>query len=98
MHSGQSVNPSGETEVFFKTPLNTPRRQEIGEEEEGVTHLNRILPIDPTYEDSYDLSPGGKPKPPHDYDQEILGDETPLNQWLLDGSSRRSHQHWRQVY
>ena len=97
MHSGQSVNPSRETEVF-QTPPTTPCRQETGEEEDGVIYLNRILPIDPTYEDSYDLSPGGKPKPPHDHDQELLEDETPLNQWLLDGSSRRSHQHWKQVH
>ena len=94
MHSGQSANFSRETEVF-QTPPTTPRRQEIGEEEDGVIYLNRILPIDPTYEDSYDLLPGGKPKPSHDHDQEVREDETPLNQWLLDGSSRRSHQHWK---
>ena len=67
MHSGQSANPFRETEVF-QTPPNTPRRQETGEEEDGVIYLNRILPIDPTYEDSYDLLPGGKTKTPHDYD------------------------------
>ena len=39
-----------------------------------------------------------KPKPPHDFDQETFESESPLQQWLLDGSSRRSHQHWRQVY
>ena len=68
------------------------------EEEEGVIYFNRILPIDTAYQDSPETLPGGKPKPPHDYDQETLENETPLQQRLLDGSSRRSHQHWKQVY
>ena len=63
-----------------------------------MNYLNRILPIDPTYEDSTDLLPCGKPKPPHDFDQETLTEESPLQQWLLDGSSRRSHQHWKRIY
>ena len=68
------------------------------EADDGVIHLNRILPLDPTYEDSTYLLPCGKPRPPHDFDQETLTEESPLQQWLLDGSSRRSHQHWKQVY
>ena len=56
------------------------------------------LPLDPLYEDSTDLLSCGKPTPPHDFDQETLTEESPLQQWLLDGSSRRSHQHWKQVY
>ena len=67
------------------------------EEDDGVIYLNRILPIDHTYQDSNDLLTCGKPKPPHDYDQETLVDESPSQQWLLDGSSRRSHQHWKQI-
>ena len=82
----------------FQTPPTTPRDREAVEEDDGVIHLNRILPTDPTYQDSPDTLPGGEPKPPHDFDQETLEDETPLSQWLLDGSSRRSHQHWKQVY
>ena len=35
---------------------------------------------------------------PDDFDQEVSTEETPLNQWLLDGSSRRSHHHWKQIY
>ena len=97
MHSGQQVVTPRETEVF-QTPPTTPRHQEVVEEDDGVIYLNRILPIDPTYQDSPDTLPGGKPKPPHDFDQEILENESPLHQWLLDGSSRRSHQHWKQVY
>ena len=31
-------------------------------------------------------------------DKEILENKTPLHQWLFDGSSRRSHQHWKQVH
>ena len=56
-------------------------------EDEGVTYLNRILPIDPTYDDLMDLLPCGKPRPPHDFDQDVITEESPLNQWLLDGSS-----------
>ena len=97
MHSGQQADTVRENEVF-QTPPTTPRRQEAVEEDDGVIYLNRILPLDPTYQDASDTLPGGKPKPPHDFDQEILEDETPLNQWLLDGSSRRSHQHWKQIY
>ena len=97
MHSGQKVITSRETEVF-QTPPTTPRQQEAVEEDDGVIYLNRILPIDTAYQDSSDTLPGGKPKPPHDFDQEILENESPLHQWLLDGSSRRSHQHWKQVY
>ena len=97
MHSGQQVGTPRETEVF-QTPPTTPRQQMLVEEEDGVIYLNRILPIDHTYQDSPDTLPGGKPKPPHDFDQEILESESPLQQWLLDGSSRRSHQHWKQVY
>ena len=97
MHSGQQVGTPRETEAF-QTPPTTPRYQEAVEEDDGVIYLNRILPIDPTYQDSPDTLPGGKPKPPHDFDQEIFENETPLHQWLLDGSSRRSHQHWKQVY
>ena len=93
MHSAQPVVNSRETEVF-----QTPRYQEVVEEDDGVIYLNRILPIDLAYQDSPETLPGGKPKPPHDFDQEILENETPLHQWLLDGSSRRSHQHWKQVY
>ena len=92
MHSAQQVAASRETEVF-QTPPTTPRYKEAVEEDGGVIYLNCILPIDPTYQDSPDTLPGGKPKSPHDFDQETLEDETPLNQWL-DGSSRRSHQHW----
>ena len=54
--------------------------------------------LDPTYEDPMDYLSCGKPKPPHDFDQESLTEDTPLHQWLLDGSSRRSHQHWKQIY
>ena len=97
MHSAQQVETLRETEVF-QTPPTTPRYREVVEEDDGVIYLNRILPIDPTYRDSSDALPSGKPKPPHDFDQETLEDETPLNQWLLDGSSRRSHQHWKQIY
>ena len=97
MHSAQQVEALRETEVF-QTPPTTPRYREAVEEDDGVIYLNRILPIDPTYQDSPDTLPSGKPKPPHDFDQETLDDETPLNQWLLDGSSRRSHQHWKQIY
>ena len=98
MHSTQHVEALRETEVF-QTPPTTPRYKDVVmEEDDGVIYLNRILPIDPTYQDSSDTLPSGKPKPPHDFDQEILDDETPLNQWLLDGSSRRSHQHWKQIY
>ena len=96
MHSNQQVDALRETEVF-QTPPTTPRCKEALEEDDGVIYLNRILPIDPMYQDSSDTLPSGKPKPPHDFDQETLEDETPLNQWLLDGSSRRSHQHWKQV-
>ena len=63
-----------------------------------IIHLHRILPLDPTYEDSTDLLSCGKPRPPHDFDQETHTEESPLQQWLLDGSSRRSHQHWKQIY
>ena len=69
----------------FQTPPPTPRQQ-IDLEDNGIIHLNRILPIDPTYKDSDDRLPCGKPRPPHDFDQD------------LDGSSKRSHYHWRQVY
>ena len=97
IHPGQRINTPRETEIF-QTPPPTPRQQLLEEEVDGVIYLNRILPIDPTYEDSSDLLPCGKPRPPHDFDQETLTDESPLQQWLLDGSSRRSHQHWRQIY
>ena len=50
MHSGQQVITSRETEVF-QTPPTTPRRQEVVD---GVIYLNRILPIDPAYQDSPD--------------------------------------------
>ena len=91
------IDGLGETEVFQTLPT-TPRDREEVEEDDGVICLIRILPIDATYQDSPDMLPGGKPKPPRDFDQETLEDETSLNQWLLDGSSRRSHQHWKQVY
>ena len=97
MHSAQQVEALRETEVF-QTPPTTPRYREVVEEDDGVIYLNRILPIDPNYQDSPDTLPSGKPKLPHDFDQGTLDDETPLNQWLLDGSSRRSHQHWKQIY
>ena len=97
IHSGRRNDTPRETEVF-QTPPPTPRQQPVEEEDDGVIHLNRILPLDPTYEDSTDLLPCGKPRPPHDFDQETLTEESPLQQWLLDGSSRRSHQHWKQVY
>ena len=97
MHSAQQADGFRETEVF-QTPPTTPRHREVVEEDDGVIYLNRILPIDHAYQDSPDTLSSGKPKPPHDFDQETLEDETPLNQWLLDGSSRRSHQHWKQVY
>ena len=51
MHSGQQVGTPRETEVF-QTPPTTPRQQEVVEEDDGVIYLNRILPIDPTYQDS----------------------------------------------
>ena len=98
IHSGQRQSTPRETEVF-QTPPPTPRQQfALDIEDEGVIHLNRILPLDPTYEDLMDLLPCGKPKPPHDFDQVVLTEESPLNQWLLDGSSRRSHHHWKQIY
>ena len=98
IQSGQRDNTPRETEVF-QTPPPTPRQQPLLDvEDEGVIFLNRILPIDPTCEDLMDLLPCGKPRPPHDFDQDVITDESPLNQWLLDGSSRRSHQHWRPTY
>ena len=93
MHSGQRVTNSRETEVF-QTPPTTPRHHLMEEE----IYLNRILPLDFTYQDSSDLLTCSKPEPPHDFDQETLVEESPLQQWLLDGSSRRSHQHWKQIY
>ena len=69
------TNPQGntprETEVFQTPPL-TPRQQLLEEEDDGVIYLNRILPIDPAYEDSLEFLSCGKPKPPHDFDQETL--------------------------
>ena len=62
MHSGQQVDTPRETEVF-QTPPTTPRQKMLVEEDDGVIYLNRILPIDPTYQDSSDTLPGGKPKP-----------------------------------
>ena len=98
VQSGQRDHTPRETEVF-QTPPPTPRQQLLLDvEDEGVIYLNRILPIDSTYEDLMDLLPCGKPRPPHDFDQDVITEESPLNQWLLDGSSRRSHQHWRQIY
>ena len=95
--TSQRVNTPRETEVF-QTPPPTPRQPLVEEEDDGVIYLNRILPIDPTHEDSLEFLTCGKPKPPHDFDQESLTEESPLQQWLLDGSSRRSHQHWKQIY
>ena len=46
------------------------------EDDDGVIYLNRISPIDPTCQDSPETLPRGKPKPPHDFDQEILENET----------------------
>ena len=98
IHSGQRDNTPRETEVF-QTPPQTPRQQSVLDvDDEGVIYLNRILSLDPTCEDLMDLLPCGKPRPPHDFDQNVLTEESPLNQWPLDGSSRRSHQHWRQIY
>ena len=97
-HLGQRITTPRETEVFG-TPPTTPRQHLLEEEEEdGVIYLNRILPIEHTHQDSTDLLTCGKPKPPHDFDHETLVEESPLHQWLLDGSSRRSHQHWKQIY
>ena len=98
LQSGQRTLSPQETEVF-QTPPPTPRQQLALEvEDEGVIHLNRILPLDPSYKEMTDSLPCGKPRPPHDFDQDVLTEELPLNQWLLDGSSRCSHQHWRQIY
>ena len=97
IHSGQRNDTPREMEVF-QTPPPTPRQQLLEVEDDGVIHLNRILPLDPTYEGPTDFLSCGKPKPPHDFDQESLTEESPLHQWLLDGSSRRSHQHWKQIY
>ena len=60
MHSRQRMTEQRETEVF-QTPPTTPRQQVLEEEDDGVIYLNRILPLDPTYQDSTDLltSPGG---------------------------------------
>ena len=97
LHSGQRNDTPRETEGF-QTPPPTPRQVHVEEEDDGVIHLHRILPLDPTYEDSTDLLSCGKPRPPHDFDRETHTQESPLQQWLLDGSSRRSHQHWKQIY
>ena len=64
MHSTQQTGRLRETEVF-QTPPTTPRYPEEIEEDDGVIYLNRILPVDPTYQDSSDTLPSGKPKPPH---------------------------------
>ena len=77
IHPGQRKNTPRETEIF-QTPPPTPRQHLLEEEDDGVIYLNRILPIDPTYEDSSDLLPCGKPKPPHDFDQETLTESYPL--------------------
>ena len=92
IHSEQRSSTPRDIEVF-QTPPPTPRQQPLDVEDEGVIPLNRILPLDPTYEDLTDRLPCGKPRPPHDFDQDVLTEESPLNQWLLDGSSRRSHHH-----
>ena len=91
MHSTQQTGLLRETEVF-QTPPTTPRCPEEIEEDDGVIYLNRIIPTDPSHQDSSDTLPSGEPKPPPDFDQEILENETPLNQWYDD------HQHWKQVY
>ena len=64
----------------------------------GLFSLNRILSVDPTYVDTHEYMSYGKLRPPHDFDQDVTTQETPLNQWLHDGSSKRSHHHRRQVY
>ena len=94
MDSGQPAGIPREIEVFHTTPYNSSGRQEIFEEDGGVIYLRsyfakrslicKILRVQYLAE-----SPREQP---HDFDQEILEDETPLNQWLSDGSSRRSHQ------
>ena len=62
LHSGQRIDTSRATEVF-QTP---PRQLPVEEEDDGVIHPNRILPLD-SDEDSMDLLPCGKPRPPHDF-------------------------------
>ena len=52
-----------ETEEF-QTPPTT--HQVLEEEDDGVIYLNRILPLDPMFQDSTDLLTCGKPKPPHE--------------------------------
>ena len=52
MYSAQQVHGLRETEVF-QTPPTTPRDREVVEEDDGVIYLNRILPIDSTYQDSF---------------------------------------------
>ena len=47
LHSGQRKDTSRETEVF-QTPPPTPRQLIVEEEDDGVIHLHRILPVDPT--------------------------------------------------
>ena len=87
-----------ESEIF-QTPPHTPRQQVgLDMEDDGIIYLNRILPFDLTYENLHDILLCGKPRPPHDFDQDVTTEESPLHQWLLEGSSKRSHHHWRQIY
>ena len=88
-----TMDEDGRMYLVFQTPPPTPRQPLVED-----IYLNRILPIDPTYEDSLEFLACGKPKPPHDFDQETLTEESPLQQGLIDGSSRRSHRHWKHIY
>ena len=98
LQSGHRESTPQVSEIF-QTPPPTPRQQfGLDLEDDGIIFLNRILPLDPTYEDLNDLLPCGKPRPLRDFDQDVTTKVSPLYQWLLDGSSKRSHYHWRQIY
>ena len=88
--------PQQEVETF--TAPQTTIEGDVGMVDDGVIYLNQVLPVDPTYTDPTETLTCGKPRPPHDLGDDVVTEATPLNQWLLDGSSKRSHIHWRQAY
>ena len=79
--------PQASSQIAPPQGLRSESGDDVDTHANGVIHLDHILPLDPTYADSEEYPPSGKPAPPHDFDLDVtqrIASKPVLFGWIIE--------------